>query len=106
LGAWEGREKNGAIYILRFASNHQWESHIEENGTTRPHYKGTYETDGSRVNMKVTQEPEPNTLKKWRQEKGNMPANIRGALTGQILKVGDVLTDAELKRRNSLSSSI
>jgi len=100
LGTWEGKDKKGATYTLRFTGNLQWESYIEENGASRPHYKGTYMTEGSRVLLKVTQEANLQSMG-WRAEKGNMPANIMGSISGQTLKVGDVLTDAELKRRLS-----
>lgn len=98
IGNWEGKDKSGATYTLKFTANLQWESHIEEGGSARPHYKGTYEPDGTRVRMKVTEEGDLRTFA-WRPEKGNMPASLTGNLTGGTLKVANVLTEAELRRR-------
>ncbi|MDR2562105.1 MAG: hypothetical protein LBC63_10100 [Holophagales bacterium] len=97
IGTWEGKDSKGAIYTIKFTNNLQWESHIEEGGVARPHYKGTYEPEGSRVRMKVTEEADLKTFG-WRPERGNMPTNIIGTFSGSTLTVGSVLTDAELKR--------
>jgi hypothetical protein len=98
LGNWAGKDRNDAIYTLKFTNDLQWESHIEEDGIPRPHYKGTYEPEGPRVRMKVTEEADLKTFG-WRPERGNMPASIMGTISGSTLTVGSVLTDAELKRR-------
>jgi len=98
IGAWVGRDSKGAIYTIKFTNNLQWESHIEEGGVARPHYRGTYEPQGARVRMKVTEEADLKTFG-WRPERGNMPANIMGTFSGSALTVGSVLTDAELKRQ-------
>jgi len=98
LGTWDGKDDKGAIYTIKFTNDLQWESHIEERGVARPHYKGTYQPEGSRVRLKVTEEADLKTFG-WKPERGNMPVNIMGTLSGSTLTVGSVLTDAELKWR-------
>jgi hypothetical protein len=98
LGNWEGKDKNGNTYSVRFTSNLQWESHIEEGGALRPHYKGTYVPEGSRARMIIAEEGNLRTMA-WMVERGNVPTNITANLSGNVLKVGSILTDAELRRR-------
>jgi hypothetical protein len=98
LGSWQGKESSGNIYMLRFNSDLTWESQIEDNGAARPHYKGTYVPEGSRARMTVTEEADLRTMG-WRAERGNVPKNLVGTLSGVTMKVADVLTDAELRRR-------
>jgi len=99
VGTWAGKDDKGAIYIIKFTNNLQWESHIEEGGVARPHYKGTYEPRGTKASMKALEEADLKTLG-WRPERGNMPANIMGTISGFTLTVSNVLlTDAELKKR-------
>jgi hypothetical protein len=98
VGSWEGKDSNGNIYKLRFTINLQWESYIEEAGAERPHYKGTYQPDGSRARMTTTEEADFTSMG-WRPERGNLPKNIVATVSGNTLKLPNVLTDAELRRR-------
>jgi hypothetical protein len=95
LGVWVGDDKAGAIYTFKFANDLRWESHTED----RPLYRGTYEPQGSRmVQLKVLEEFDPAVLG-WRQERGNMPPILTGQLLGSTLKLPNVLTEAELRKR-------
>lgn len=98
LGSWQGKESSGNIYMLRFNSDLTWESQIEDNGAARPHYKGTYVPEGSRARMIIAEEGNLRTMA-WMVERGNVPTNITANLSGNVLKVGSILTDAELRRR-------
>ncbi|MCL1894281.1 MAG: hypothetical protein FWG02_08630 [Holophagaceae bacterium] len=98
LGNWVGTDKSGATYNLRFSPDLRWESYIEEGGASRPHYRGTYEPQGSQVRIRITEEADLITMG-WIPEKGNAPTNITGRFQGNVLKVGSILTDAELRRR-------
>jgi hypothetical protein len=98
LGSWEGKDKNGDSYAIRFTADLTWESRIVEGGTERPHYRGTYEPQGTSVRLKVTEEGDEKTFS-WKPENGNVPPNIAGSITGGSLKIGNVLTELELKRR-------
>ncbi|MDR0498980.1 MAG: hypothetical protein LBH03_04515 [Holophagales bacterium] len=98
IGNWVGTDKNGVTCTLKFTNDFRWESHIEEGGTIRPHYKGTYEMEGSRIRLKVTEEVNFNTFE-WRAARGGTPTNISCTLSNGTLKTAGVLTDAELKRR-------
>jgi hypothetical protein len=99
LGTWVGEDKSGIVYTFRFANNLRWESHIEESGSVRPLYRGTYEPQGARrVLLKVLEEVDLTTFG-WRRERGNMPTALTGYLLGSTLKVADVFTEAELNRR-------
>jgi hypothetical protein len=95
LGTWAGEDKGGAVYTFKFANDLMWESHTED----RPLYRGTYEPQGTRVvQLKVLEEFDPATLG-WRQERGNMPPILTGHLLGSTLKMPNVLTEAELRKR-------
>ncbi|MCL1907790.1 MAG: hypothetical protein FWG12_00290 [Holophagaceae bacterium] len=98
LGNWVGQDRSGATYNIRFTNDLQWESHIEEGGASRPHYKGTYAPEGSRVRFTITEEANLATMG-WRPERGNVPTTITGNISGGTLKVGSILTDADLRRR-------
>jgi hypothetical protein len=98
VGSWEGQDSSGNIYTLRFTSNLQWESQIEDSGVARPHYRGTYQPEGTRVRMTVTEEVDLNTMG-WKPERGNVPKTMVATVSGNTLKVANVLTDAELRRR-------
>jgi hypothetical protein len=98
LGSWEGKESSGNVYRITFTSSLQWEAHIEESGVVRNHYKGTYQPEGMRVRMKVTDEVDLKTMG-WRPERGNVPSNMTATVSGNTLKVADVLTDAVLRKR-------
>ena len=97
LGAWVGKDSSGAAYTFRFANNLRWESYIEEGGSSRPHYRGTYEPQGTKVLLKVLEEVDLKTFQ-WQPERGGMPTNLTGSLSGSTLKLPNVLTEAELKR--------
>jgi hypothetical protein len=95
LGIWVGDDKAGAIYTFKFTNDLRWESHTED----RPLYRGTYEPQGARmVQLKVLEEFDPATLG-WRKERGNMPPLLTGHLLGGTLKMPNVLTEAELRKR-------
>jgi len=94
LGTWVGEDKSG-IVTFRFANNLRWESFTED----RPLYRGTYEPQGTKmVLLKVLEEGDLATFD-WRQERGNMPPSLTGHILGSTLKVPNVLTEAELKKR-------
>ena len=98
LGNWEGKAKNGDAYIIKFMSNLKWESHVEEAGALLPHYKGTYEPEGSRARLKITEEADLKTMG-WRPERGSVPVNVSANISGNVLRLGNILTDLELKKR-------
>jgi hypothetical protein len=95
-GLWEGRDKKGAVYAIRFAGS-EWESHIEKDGARLPCYRGTYAFTGSSLDLRILQEADPVTLE-WVPERGNFPRNVSGRLAGGRLKV-PVLTEAEMSRK-------
>jgi len=95
-GLWEGKDKKGGIITIRFTSS-GWESHIDNDGSKTPYYRGTYTFEGSSVNLIIVEEADLKTLG-WAPEKGNFPKTISGKLTGGKLKV-PALTEAELVRK-------
>jgi hypothetical protein len=96
-GLWEGRDKKGAVYIIKFAGA-EWECHIEKDGARLPHYRGTYTFIGSSVDLRVLQEADSVTSE-WVPERGNFPKNISGRLAGGRLKV-PALTETELTKKH------
>jgi hypothetical protein len=96
-GLWEGRDKKGAVYTIKFAGA-EWECHIEKDGARLPYYRGTYAFIGSSVDLRVLQEADPVTSE-WVPERGNFPKNISGRLAGDRLKV-PALTETELAKKH------
>jgi hypothetical protein len=96
-GLWEGVDKKGTIYTVRFAGA-EWECHIEKDGARLPYYRGTYTFSGSSLDLRVLQEADPVTFE-WVPERGNFPRNVSGRLTGGRLKV-PALTEIELAKRH------
>jgi hypothetical protein len=96
VGTWEGKEKNGDIYTVRFDGS-RWEAHLERNGASRPCYRGTFTFSGSTITMRVTEEVNPKTFG-WMPEKGTMPPNITARISGRTMKIA-ALTEAELVRK-------
>ena len=98
-GRWEGKDQSGAVFTFWFGKDLRWESQVEENGATRPHYRGTYSVQGAKVTMKVTHEADLKSKTfKWIKERGNMPYSLTGNLSGTTLKLDNVLTKAELRK--------
>ena len=98
LGTWAGEDQRGSGYTIQFEKNLQWNSRIGRAGATRYHYKGIYAFTGNTVWLTVTHELDPATSI-WREVKGTMPTNLEGTISGNTLKVANILTEAELKRR-------
>ena len=96
IGTWEGTEKNGDIYTVRFDGS-KWEARLEKNGVVRPYYRGTFTFSGSTINMRITEEVNLQTMD-WMPERGNMPPNISARLSGRTMKI-EALTEAELVRK-------
>jgi len=95
-GLWEGKDKKGGTWTLRFA-NSSWEAHVESDGVKLPHYRGTYTFTGSSVTLHITEEADYSTLG-WVPEKGNFPKDISGKIAGGKLKV-PALTEAQLVKK-------
>jgi hypothetical protein len=98
-GLWEGRDRDGTTYTVRFAaSGAEWESHVERGGAKAPYYRGTYTFSGSVLELRVLQEADPATLE-WIPERGNFPRSVPGRYVGGRLSL-PAFTQAEFVRKN------
>ena len=95
-GLWEGRDKSGDIYTVRFTDT-GWESRVEKDGVSLPYYRGTYTYTGTRLDLLITEEADPRTMG-WIPQRGNLQPNLAGRLSGGVLKI-TALTEADLTRK-------
>jgi hypothetical protein len=94
-GLWEGKNSRGETYSMRF-TNTDWESHVEQDGTRVPQYKGTYTFSGTRLSLTITHQTDPGTGN-WVTQKGNLGPNLVGNQAGNRLRIV-ALTNADLVR--------
>jgi len=97
VGLWEGRDKSGDIYTVRF-TNAGWESRVEKDGVSLPYYRGTYTHAGTRIDLLITEEADPRTMD-WIPQRGNLQPNLSGRLSGGVLTI-TALTEAGLVKKH------
>lgn len=85
FGLWEGRDRNGDVYTVRFTDT-AWESRVEKGGVSMPYYRGTYTHAGTRLDLVITEEADLNTMG-WRPQRGNLGPGLTGRLSGSALSI-------------------
>ena len=96
FGLWEGKEKGGDVYTIRFTDT-TWESRVEKDGVSMPYYKGTYTHTGTRLDLLITEEADLMTMG-WRSQRGNLGPGLTGRLSGRALSI-TALTEADFVKK-------